>query len=78
MEWIFENKASIFNILTAVIAAASAIAIVTPSEADNKIVAKLRSIINFLALNFGNAAPKASEAPKATEEASSGPSGPQG
>lgn len=38
--------------VTAVIAAASAIANVTPSDSDNKIVATISGIVNSIALNF--------------------------
>lgn len=46
----------IFNVLTAVVALASAIAAVTPSKKDDAFVGKyLRPIIDVLALNIGNA-----------------------
>jgi len=43
---------SIFNIVTAAVALASAVANVTKTDADNKIVAKASKVIHFLALNF--------------------------
>ena len=46
-----------FNVLTAVVAAASLIANLTPSDADNKVVAVLSKVVSFLALNFFNKAP---------------------
>lgn len=43
---------SIFNIVTAVVTLASAVANVTKTDADNKIVSKASKVIHFLALNF--------------------------
>ena len=45
----------IFNIITAVIALASAIAVITPTKKDDAIMAKLKPFIDIIALNFGNA-----------------------
>ena len=44
-----------FNIITAVIALASAIAVITPTKKDDAIMAKLKPFIDIVALNFGNA-----------------------
>ena len=44
-----------FNIITAVIALASAIAVITPTKKDDAIMAKLKPFIDIIALNFGNA-----------------------
>ena len=44
-----------FNIITAVIALASAIAVITPTKKDDTIMAKLKPFIDIIALNFGNA-----------------------
>ena len=43
---------AIFNIATAVVALASAVANVTKTDADNKWVARISQIINVFALNF--------------------------
>lgn len=45
---------AIFNIVTAVVALASAVANVTKTDADNKIVANVSKFVNVLALNFFN------------------------
>ncbi len=52
MEWITENIATIIAIGTAIVTAASAIVNLTPTETDNKIVAWLIKVLDFLALNF--------------------------
>ena len=44
-----------FNIITAVIALASAIAVITPTKKDDAIMAKLKPFIDIIALNVGNA-----------------------
>ena len=43
------------NIITAVIATASAIAAITPTKKDDAFLAKLKPIIDIFALNFGSA-----------------------
>ena len=40
---------------TAVIAAASIIAAVTPTQTDDNVLKKIMSVVNLLAVNFGNA-----------------------
>jgi len=49
------NWESILGAVSAVVAAASAIAALTPSESDNVIVGKIRKVVDLLALNVGNA-----------------------
>jgi hypothetical protein len=51
----FVETQSWFGIVTAVIALASAIAAVTPTPASGSTLAKVYSIIDFLALNIGKA-----------------------
>jgi hypothetical protein len=51
----FVKTQSWFGIVTAVIALASAIAAVTPTPAPGSTLAKVYSIIDFLALNIGKA-----------------------
>ena len=43
------------QVATAVVTAASAIAAVTPTQVDNRVVAWLRKAVNVLALNVGKA-----------------------
>ncbi len=58
INYIFENKEQIFGIATAIIAAASAIAALTPTPADDTIVGKAYKIIDWLALNVFKAKDK--------------------
>ena len=43
------------NILTAIIASASAIAAITPTKKDEIFLSKIKPFIDIIALNFGNA-----------------------
>lgn len=52
MTYLIENAGKIFSAITAIIAAASAIANLTPSDSDNQIIAKVSKIINLLAINW--------------------------
>jgi predicted Ser/Thr protein kinase len=58
MDWLTANYVQIVNVVTAVIAAASAISALTPSDADNKLVAKIKGLVDFFALNVLNAKTK--------------------
>ena len=49
---------SMFNVVTAVIALASAIAAATPTPAPGTFLAKLYALIDFAAVNFGKAKDK--------------------
>ena len=53
MNWLIENWAGILTAITSVIAAASAIAALTPTPKDDGAVAKIKGLVNLLALNFG-------------------------
>jgi hypothetical protein len=53
--WVLENKDAVILAVTSVISAAAAIAALTPSPKDDSLVAKVRKVIDFLALNWGNA-----------------------
>lgn len=53
MNWILENWAGILTAITSVIAAASAIAALTPTPKDDSFLAKVKGFVNFLALNIG-------------------------
>ena len=44
--------------VTAVVTAASAVAAMTPTKKDDKIVGKLYKVLDFLALNIGRAKDK--------------------
>jgi hypothetical protein len=56
--FITENLSGIITVLTAVVSLASAIAALTPSDTDNKVVKVFKGIVDKLALNVGNATPK--------------------
>lgn len=58
IEYISENKEGIFQIVTAVIAVASAVAALTPTPRDDGFVKKITGIIDLLALNVGKAKDK--------------------
>ncbi len=53
MDWILEHKLDLFNIATAVVALAAAIAAATPSETDNKWLATARKFLDLIAFNVG-------------------------
>ena len=52
MEWIVAHWQEIMLAITATVTAASAIANLTPTDADNKLVEGLSKLVNALALNF--------------------------
>lgn len=58
IEYISENKEGIFQIVTAVIAVASAVAALTPTPKDDGFIKKITGIIDLLALNVGKAKDK--------------------
>lgn len=58
INYIFENKEQIFGIATAIVAAASAIAALTPTPADDTLVGKAYKVIDWLALNVFKAKDK--------------------
>ncbi len=47
-----------FNVVTAIIALASAIAAATPTPKEGSIVAKAYKVVDFLAMNIGKAKQK--------------------
>tara|TARA_R100001510_G_C7632248_1_gene190930 strand:+ start:1024 stop:1212 length:189 start_codon:yes stop_codon:yes gene_type:complete len=53
-----ENKEGIIGVLTAIVAAASAICALTPTPKDDSIVRKAYVIVEWLALNVGKAKDK--------------------
>lgn len=58
INYILENKETLIGTLTAVVAAASAIAALTPTPKDDHWAAKLYKIVDWLALNVGKAKDK--------------------
>lgn len=58
MQWIMENWPGLLTVITTVIAAASAIAALTPTPKDDAFLTRLRQWIDILALNIGNAKKK--------------------
>jgi|TARA_R110000822_G_scaffold49021_1_gene128720 hypothetical protein len=58
IDYILENKDAIFAVVTAVIAAASAIAALTPTPKDNTFVGKAYKVVDWLALNVFKAKDK--------------------
>ena len=53
LERLLSNKEAIWLAASTTIAAAAAIAALTPSPKDDSLVAKLRKVIDFLGLNWG-------------------------
>lgn len=50
--FVMAHLADIIAAFTALVTAASLIANITPTQTDDKIVAVLSKVVNFLALNF--------------------------
>ncbi|MGL5726925.1 MAG: hypothetical protein ACRCYD_03605 [Plesiomonas sp.] len=55
MQWIIDHIGDLIEIASMVVAIASVIATMTPTPKDDGIIKTLTDILNFLALNFGNA-----------------------
>jgi len=58
MEWIINNWEAVFVAVTSLVAAASAIANLTPTDSDNKVIERLTKLVDALALNFKKPAGK--------------------
>ncbi len=58
ISYILENKDELFGIVTAVIAAASAIAALTPTPKDDTFIGKAYKVVDWLALNVFKAKDK--------------------
>lgn len=56
--YLLANAESIIVALTAIVAAASAVAALTPTPSDDSFVAKAYKIVDWLALNVGKAKDK--------------------
>jgi len=55
LPWLLANTPDLIKALGLVVAAASAVATMTPNKTDDSILAWLARVANFLALNFGHA-----------------------
>lgn len=55
LNYILENKESLISVATAVVAAASAICALTPTPKDDGVVRKIYYVLEWAALNFGQA-----------------------
>ena len=58
IDYILENNEQLFGVVTAVIAAASAIAALTPTPKDDTFIGKAYKIVDWLALNVFKAKDK--------------------
>ena len=58
INWIMEHSSELIGMLTAVVAAASAIAALTPTPKDDGWVKKIYGLLDLLALNVGKAKDK--------------------
>ena len=58
ISYILENKEQLFGVVTAIIAAASAIAALTPTPKDDTFIGKAYKIVDWLALNVFKAKEK--------------------
>jgi len=58
LERLLANKEAILLAVTSTIAAAAAIAALTPTPKDDGIISKIRKVVDFLAMNWLNAANK--------------------
>ena len=56
--WILGNKLELIHAVTAIVAAASAVAALTPTPKDNGWIAKAYKLVDWLALNVGKAKDK--------------------
>ena len=55
INFIITNFNDIFGAITSIIAGASALSALTPTKKDDKILSKLKSVLDIFALNIGNA-----------------------
>jgi len=58
ISYILENKEELFTVLTTIIAAASAIAAITPTPKDDTFIGKAYKIVDWMALNVFKAKDK--------------------
>jgi hypothetical protein len=55
LNWIITNASDLIGVATTIVAAASAVAALTPTPKDNTWVAKIYKVVDWLALNVGKA-----------------------
>jgi hypothetical protein len=55
LNWIITNAGTLIGVASSVVAAASAIAALTPTPKDDTWVAKIYKVVDWLALNVGKA-----------------------
>jgi hypothetical protein len=55
LNWIITNASDLIGVAATIVAAASAVAALTPTPKDDTWVAKLYKIVDWLALNVGKA-----------------------
>ena len=55
MDWIISNIGGVLDITTKIIAAAAAVAALTPTVVDNKIIGFITQIVDLVGLNVLNA-----------------------
>jgi hypothetical protein len=58
LTYLISNADNLLAVATAIVAAASAIAALTPTPKDNELAAKAYKVIDWLALNIGKAKEK--------------------
>ena len=55
LNWIITNASDLIGVAATIIAAASAVAALTPTPKDDTWVAKIYKVVDWLALNVGKA-----------------------
>ena len=55
LNFIITNFNDIFGAITSIIAGASALSALTPTQKDDKVLSKIKSILNIFALNVAHA-----------------------
>ena len=55
LDYIMQNPLTLLHILTALVTLAAALAAVTPSQTDDKVLNAILDVINALAINVGKA-----------------------
>ena len=58
INYIIQNSDSLLAIVTTIVAAASAIAALTPTPQDDALISKVYKLVDWLALNVGKAKDK--------------------
>lgn len=56
LEYIVNHAGDLLAIASGVVSVASLVAALTPTPADDSVIARLRKLVDVLALNIGNAA----------------------